>query len=150
MILVPTRELAHQVARAVTTFAAFCQKEIRHLNVMQKVSEDTIRSLLSNKPDIVISTPTRAFESISSQSLSSQRLTYLVIDEADLVLSYGHDNDLKRISENIPTGVQKILTSATMSDDVTSMKDLFCQDPVILTLDEGKNHSTGLSQYYVR
>lgn len=117
---------------------------------MQKVSQDTQRSLLSNKPEIVICTPARAVEDISSQSLLIKSLAHLIIDEADLVLSYGHDDDLKRISELLPIGVQKILTSATISTDVDTVRNIFCQNPVILELDEGKDETKDLSQYYVK
>ena len=146
----PTQELAHQVARVVGALATFCTKDIRHVNLMQKVSQDTQRSLLSDKPDIVICTPAHAIKNILSQNLSIQGLVHLVIDEADLVLSYGHDNDLQRLREYIPLGVQKILTSATLSTDVDAVKEMFCQNPEMLGLDEGKDETQSLSQYYVR
>lgn len=150
LILVPTRELAYQVSKVVTALAAYCHDDVRHVNLMQKVSQDTQRSMLSSRPDIVICTPARAIENISSDNLGVQNLTQLIIDEADLVLSYGHDNDLKRLSDNIPFGVQKIFTSATLSRDVHAIKDMLCESPVLVELDDGKDDTKGLSQYYVR
>ena len=149
LILVPTRELAHQVSKAVSTFTAQYSKEIRHVNLMQKVSEGTQRSLLANHPDIVICTPARATENLASQNLSLQDLKHLVIDEADLILSYGHSNDLKQISTSLPGGVQKLLVSATFSRDIDTLRDTFTSDPVIIELEAQEDDVKALSQFYV-
>ena len=53
--------------------------------------------LLSDKPDIVIATPSRALALLQSKILSLFLLKSLVIDEADLILSYGHDEDVRQI-----------------------------------------------------
>ena len=136
MILVPTKELASQVTKVVSSLSTFCAKEIRSLNIAQKASEDVERSLLSSNPDVVIATPTGAYRNISNKALSLENLAYLVIDEADLVLSYGHTEDLENISKLLPDATQTLLMSATLSTDVDTLKGLFCQDPSILTLDD--------------
>lgn len=73
-----------------------------------------------------------------------------MIDEADLVLSYGYEEDLKSLAEAIPKGVQKILMSATLSAEVETLKRLFCQNPVVLELDEGGDEDGGISQFVVK
>lgn len=73
-----------------------------------------------------------------------------MIDEADLVLSYGYEEDLLSLSEAIPKGVQKILMSATLSAEVETLKGLFCQNPVVLELDEGEAEDGGISQFVVK
>jgi ATP-dependent RNA helicase DDX56/DBP9 len=77
-------------------------------------------------------------------------LAYLVIDEADLVLSFGYEDDLKTVKESVPKGVQTILMSATLTDEVELLKGLFCQDPVVLKLDEKEDEGQGLMQYVVK
>ncbi len=136
MILVPTRELAEQVFKVVESFSIFCAKDIRAINLTQKVSDAVHRSLLADSPDIVIATPARASVNLNSSALSIDHLAHLVIDEADLVLSYGYDEDLQNVAKIMPKGVQTILTSATLTSEVETLKGLFCRNPEILTLVE--------------
>jgi ATP-dependent RNA helicase DDX56/DBP9 len=150
LILVPTRELAEQVYKAVESFAAFCAKDIRAVNLTQKVSDAVQRSLLADFPDIVIATPARASANINTSALSLEKLEHLVIDEADLVLSYGYDEDLQNVAKIMPKGVQTILMSATLTSEVDTLKGLFCRDPVVLELEETENEGDGVSQYVVK
>ena len=156
LILVPTHELAKQVSDAVSHFSAFCSKDVRAVNLnplnasKKKVPESVQRSLLAEAPDVVIATPARASVYLQSSSFSVEQLTHLVIDEADLILSYGHDENLQVISEAVPQGVQTILMSATLSTEVDTLKGLFCRDPAVLNFQEAVEDSGGVSQYTVK
>ncbi|RAH59948.1 ATP dependent RNA helicase [Aspergillus piperis CBS 112811] len=150
LILVPTRELAEQVQNVVTTFAAFCGKDVRSVNLTQKVSEAVQRTMLSDYPDIVISTPARVIANLGNSSLSLDNLTHLVIDEADLVLSYGYDEDINALSKAIPRGVQTFLMSATLTSEVDTLKGLFCRSPVVLKLEDKEEKGAGVSQFVVK
>ena len=108
------------------------------------------RSLLADSPDIVIATPSNAHSSISNSSLSLGNLERLVIDEADLVLSFGYEEDLQNIAKIIPKGVQTFLMSATLSTEVETLKGLFCRDPVNLILDEVEEEKGVIDQYVVK
>jgi ATP-dependent RNA helicase DDX56/DBP9 len=120
------------------------------LNLTQKVSDAVQSSLLSALPDIVIATPGRASLTINNGSFNVSQLGYLVIDEADLVLSYGYKDDLENVSKAIPKGVQSFLMSATLTQEVELLKDTFCRKPVILKLEEGVEGVDLLDQYVVR
>jgi ATP-dependent RNA helicase DDX56/DBP9 len=105
-------------------------------------------ALLADKPDIVISTPSRALGLLQSkvchgltahgvylisiQTLNLSSLESLVIDEADLILSYGHDEDVRQIFSGgyLPKVYQSFLMSATMTDDVETLKGLALRSPV--------------------
>ena len=150
LILVPTRELAEQVTKAVEALAAFCAKDVRAVNLTQKVSDAVQRSLLADSPDIVIATPSRAATNLESSALSVENLAHLVIDESDLVLSYGYDEDLQNVAKGMPQGVQTILMSATLTSEVETLKGLFCRNPVLLKLDEADEAGEGVSQYTVK
>ena len=108
------------------------------------------RSLLSNSPDIVISTPAKAWHVIETSYLSLEKLTHLVLDEADLLLSYGYNDDLSNIAQSLPKGAQKILMSATLTPDVDTLKGLFCRNPVLLDLEEPEAEGEGASHYVVK
>ena len=150
LVIVPTRELAEQVYKAVEAFTAFCAKDIRAVNLTQKVSDAVQRSLLADSPDIVIATPARAVLNLNTTSLSLGELAHLVIDEADLVLSYGYDDDLQNVAKVMPKGVQTILMSATLTSEVETLKGLFCRNPAILKLEETEDEGEGVSQYVVK
>ncbi|KAF4774100.1 ATP-dependent RNA helicase DBP9 [Colletotrichum scovillei] len=149
LILVPTRELADQVLKAIEQFSAYCAKDIHAVKLVDKISDAVQRSLLSNFPDVVVSTPATAWRNITSDALSLDNLTCLVLDEADLILSYGYDEDLENIARKLPKGVQLLLMSATLSTDVTTLGGIFGRKPTILDLDEEETENDNLSQFVV-
>ncbi|KAI1351598.1 ATP-dependent RNA helicase DBP9 [Xylaria sp. FL0043] len=148
LVLVPTRELADQVLRAIETFTAFCQKDVRAIKLSEQLPDEVVRSMLASTPHIVVATPSRACSSIKLSSWVSH-LKMLVIDEADLVLSYGYDEDLTTLAASIPKGVQTVLTSATLSSDVDHLKNRFCKNPAVLDLNEPDAEGEGITQYFV-
>ncbi|GAB1315805.1 ATP-dependent DNA/RNA helicase [Madurella fahalii] len=151
LILVPTRELADQVFKAIEQFSAFCAKDIQAAKLTENLSDAVQRSLLANVPDIVVSTPARAWNSVNSSALSLSKLQYLVLDEADLVLSYGYDEDMENISRSLPKGVQTIMMSATLSAELDTLKGIFCRNPTLLDLkEEFGNEDEKLTQFYVK
>ena len=91
--------------------------------------------MLNDNPDIVIGTPSRLVQLLQSSSVSLQSLAFLAIDEADLLLSYGHKDDLVRIMDPsngwIPRlGMQACLMSATLGEDIDVLKGLVLRNPV--------------------
>ncbi|KAL8834493.1 MAG: hypothetical protein Q9170_003728 [Blastenia crenularia] len=150
LILLPTYELAQQTSKVVASFTALCQKEIRAVDLSQKVSDSVQRSLLADSPDIIIATPARAAHIITAFSFAADNVSLLVIDEADLVLSYGYDEDLQNIAKSIPSGVQTMLMSATLTTEVDTLKSLYCRDPVILELEDEDSKDDGVVQYVIK
>ena len=150
LILVPTRELAEQVHTSIKTFTAFCSKDLRSVNITQRISDSVLHAILQDIPDILVSTPARALQNLNNGSISLQDLTHLVIDEADLVLSYGYENDINALAQAIPRGVQTILMSATLTTEVDTLKGLLCREPVTLKLEDKKENGQDLVQYVVK
>ena len=151
LILVPTRELAGQVSKVIETFIAFCGQEIRAENLTKREDDKVQRARLANSPDIVVATPGRAVVHLNGRALKLDHLKHIVIDEADLVLSYGYDEDLEIIAKAVPKGVQTFLMSATLRADLDTLKGLFCRHPVVLELDdEEKDGGSAITQYVVK
>ncbi|KAG5974903.1 ATP-dependent DNA/RNA helicase [Claviceps digitariae] len=150
LILVPTRELADQVFKVVEQFSSFCAKDVRAVKLTDKSSDAVQRSLLSTSPDIVISTPARAWYNVKSNqsALSLEKLTHLVLDEADLLLSYGYDEDLENLSWSIPKAIQTIMMSATLTSEIDALKKIFYRDnaPTLLDLEEPDAEGEGVTQ----
>lgn len=132
------------------SFSSFCSKDIRAVNLTQRVSDAVQRSLLAELPDIVVATPARASTNLNSGSFPFDNLAHLVIDEADLVLSYGYNDDLQNVAKALPKGIQTILMSATLTGEVETLKGLFCRNAAILKLDEAESEGEGVSQFVVK
>ena len=146
----PTNELAGQVTKAVGLFASFCAKDIRAENLARKEDDKVQRSRLASNPDIVVSTPFKVASHISSAALVVKDLTHLVIDEADLVLTYCSPKDLDTIKKALPSNTQSCLMSATLGVETDKLKDMFSKDPIVLQLDDEEKDSSGVKQYMIR
>ena len=108
---------------------------------------------LADRPEIVVATPSRALAHLRSevsfysekqlndsdhpshlQSLHLEDIDHLVIDEADLILSYGHSSeDIRAILSgpwNLPKVYQSFLMSATMTGEVEELKGVVLRNPV--------------------
>jgi ATP-dependent RNA helicase DDX56/DBP9 len=120
------------------------------VNLTQKVSDAVQRTMLADYPDLIVSTPARVIANLGTSALSLENLTHLVIDEADLVLSYGYDEDINALAKAIPRGVQTFLMSATLTSEVDTLKGLFCRSPVILKLEDKEDEGAGISQFVVK
>ncbi|KAJ1959195.1 ATP-dependent DNA/RNA helicase, partial [Dipsacomyces acuminosporus] len=125
LILVPTRELAEQVTKYIVDLTRFCGKEISTLNIANNSPLHIQAPLLAETPDIVVSTPAKILKHLVAKSVNlSQSLETLVIDEADLVLSFGYEDDIRGILAHLPKIYQSMLLSATLNKGVESLKDL--------------------------
>jgi ATP-dependent RNA helicase DDX56/DBP9 len=150
LILCPTRELCLQITRTAKALSTHCGTEIRIRNIAGKESEVVTKAALADKPDIVVATPARAWANINNGALAVDDLQSLVVDEADLIIGYGFNQDLENIAQNIPSGVQKFLMSATLNTEVESLGSLLCTDPVILKLDDLEKNSQKVKQYVLK
>ncbi|GES94316.1 ATP-dependent RNA helicase dbp9 [Rhizophagus clarus] len=149
IILVPTRELAVQITKFLNDLLIYCSNDVKVANLAGNVPMQLQKSILLEKPDIVVATPSRALAHLESQSLIVYNsLETLVIDEADLILSYGYEQDLQKILTYLPKIFQSLLMSATLTKDVENLKQLLLRNPAILTLHEEKEDNL-LTQYAV-
>ncbi|CAG8477419.1 9758_t:CDS:10 [Diversispora eburnea] len=115
IILVPTRELAEQVTQHIKCFIIYCSKEIKVVNIASSAPVELQRPILSELPDIIVSTPSRLLASFEAQNLDVRNtLESFVIDEADLVLSYGYEEDIQKIITYLPKIFQCYMMSATL------------------------------------
>ncbi|KAF2279827.1 ATP-dependent RNA helicase DBP9 [Westerdykella ornata] len=150
LILTPTKELASQITKVAKSLAAHCGDSIRVQNIAGKESAVVQRAQLAELPDIVVATPARANANMNNGALSLKNLAHLVVDEADLVMGYGFQEDLENIARNIPQGVQVFLMSATLNTELETLSGLLCRDPVILKLDDSENDSQRVKQYVIK
>ncbi|CAD6245479.1 unnamed protein product [Miscanthus lutarioriparius] len=139
-ILVPTRELCQQVYNEALSLLEFCTCKLRVAQVTASMSDKDITVALSGPPNILVSTPACVATCISKGIICGpsvkESLSMMILDEADLLLSYRCEDDLKALIPHIPRSCQSILMSATSSSDVDKLIKLLLHNPFILTLSE--------------
>ena len=119
LVLAPSRELAKQIHADVLNLCGSCGRSVRAVDLSPQVELSAQRPLLADLPDIVVGTPSRVLAHIEAGNLTlKESLELLVIDEADLIFSFGHEDDVKGILAALPNIYQSVLTSATLTDDV--------------------------------
>ncbi|ODV60275.1 ATP-dependent DNA/RNA helicase [Ascoidea rubescens DSM 1968] len=173
IILVPTKELSNQVYDLLNKILIFCSNQIKFLNLSDSslVNDTLLSNLLLDQPEIIISTPTRLLnlinngagneKNVDNNSLTDlifKNLSFLAIDEVDLMFSYGYKDDLNNLEELIRSNrfsnsnsVQSFLMTATLNDDLELIKSWFTNNPVTLKLnDSNVLNSNKLFQYYIK
>ncbi|KAI8329390.1 ATP-dependent RNA helicase DBP9 [Chlamydoabsidia padenii] len=151
LILVPTRELAEQVTAHIQRLLVYTNQLIKVVNLASQVSPQLQRPMLAENPDIIVTTPSRALAHLQAQNMDlSESLQNLVIDEADLVLSFGYEEDLRKILTFLPKIYQSFLMSATLTKDIDELKQLVLRKPAILKLEEEKETANQLTQYVIK
>ncbi|XP_012283540.1 probable ATP-dependent RNA helicase DDX56 [Orussus abietinus] len=137
LVLAPSKELCRQIHDVVVSLTIKCHREVNCLDVSPQVELSAQKPLLAEKPDIVVSTPGRILQHLKANNLNFKRsLDTLIIDEADLIFSFGYEDEVKQLLSFLPTIYQAVLASATLSEDVLTLKKLVLHNPATLKLEE--------------
>lgn len=170
VILVPTRELSQQVYDMIQKLCFYCEDVVsftvlsNNTNSRNSTSEKemlaTQEAMLRDRPDIVISTPAGLLNNIKRKVLHLKNsVETIVVDEADLVLSFGYSQDIAEIVKELPSICQGILCSATLTPELDDLKRVVLHSPAVLKLEEdtssngdsgGSDEDGTLKQFYLR
>lgn len=129
LVLVPTRELAVQVADVFLTFGANLPRRVKTVAVFGGVSINPQMVALHNA-EIVVATPGRLLDLLGSNALKLSEVEILVLDEADKMLDMGFSEEMGMVFEQLPDKRQTILFSATLGDDVQRINALLLRSPI--------------------
>ena len=132
LVLVPTRELAEQVAQAVHKYGRLLGARVLPIYGGQSVGLQ-LRAL-KRGVDIVVATPGRALDHINRGSLDLSTTEFLVLDEADEMLDMGFADDLEAIVAAVPKERQTALFSATVAPRIRSIAKRYLQNPESVTI----------------
>lgn len=147
LVLAPTRELAVQVAEAMTEFS----KHMRGVNVVALYGGqryDVQLRALRQGPQIVVGTPGRLLDHLKRGTLDLSSLRGLVLDEADEMLRMGFIEDVETIMAQIPEGHQTALFSATMPEAIRRITKRFMKDPQEVRIQSSITTRPDISQSY--
>ena len=128
LVLAPTRELALQIAKDVKNYTKYLPN-VKTVAVYGGSSiTDQIRNL-RDKPQIIVGTPGRVIDLINRKALDFSDIHWLVLDEADEMLSMGFKDDLETILKETPETKQTLLFSATMNKEVERISKNYLTNP---------------------
>src|SRR6185437_15917992 len=129
LVLAPTRELAVQVADAITSFAAR-MPGISVVAVYGGTGFLPQRAALRAGAQVVVGTPGRIIDHLERGTLDLAGLRFLVLDEADEMLRMGFAEDVERILTDAPGERQTALFSATMPPAIRSIARKHLSNPI--------------------
>ncbi|GAB3964615.1 DEAD/DEAH box helicase [Spirosoma terrae] len=128
IILVPTRELVAQVVESVKQLTTYMNLMV--VGVYGGVNLKTQLAEIQQGADVLVATPGRLVDFLSSGALKTKALKKLVIDEVDEMLNLGFRAQLSVILDLLPPRRQNLLFSATLTDDVEQLIDTYFANPV--------------------
>ncbi|WP_042143687.1 MULTISPECIES: DEAD/DEAH box helicase [unclassified Pseudoalteromonas] len=130
LILVPTRELAKQVADSIKSYATHLNGAVKTVAVFGGVSINIQMLALRGGTDILVATPGRLLDLISSNAIKLDRVETLILDEADRMLSLGFTEELAQLLALMPQKKQTLLFSATFPEQVQALTQELLNDPI--------------------
>ncbi len=144
LILTPTRELASQVADAIRDFSG-----TRRLSVLTVCGGQSIErqiKSLERGAQIIVGTPGRVIDLLDRGDLKLDQVSWLVLDEADEMLSMGFIDDVRKILQQAPLNRQTTCFSATMPRPIRELINQFLKSPVTVTVEQPKATPSRIEQ----
>ncbi|MCO5110339.1 MAG: DEAD/DEAH box helicase [Burkholderiaceae bacterium] len=157
VVLVPTRELVDQTAAVLASLAYYASDLFRVIDV-GGASSGSLReqaARLAGGAGVIVATPARLLALLrpvggKPAPLSLAATELLVVDEADMLLSFGYTADLQAVAAALPhTGAQTVLLSATLSPELDGVQRLLLRAPVVVNMMVGAGQGK-LTQFYLR
>lgn len=121
LVLVPTRELALQVADVFATLGRELPRQPRVVCAVGGVSINPQMMALRGGADVVVATPGRLLDLLAHNALSLRQVQLLVLDEADRLLELGFGDELRQILAELPAQRQTALFSATFPEQIEAL-----------------------------
>ncbi|MGE4328894.1 DEAD/DEAH box helicase [Diaphorobacter sp.] len=130
LVLLPTRELADQVAQQIAMYAKYTK--LRSTVVFGGMDMKPQTAELKKGVEVLVATPGRLLDHIEAKSAVLNQVEYVVLDEADRMLDIGFLPDLQRILSYLPKQRTTLLFSATFSPEIKRLAGSYLQDPVTI------------------
>ena len=148
LILVPTRELAVQVAENMAKFGKYTRMKVLAVYGGESINKQ-IHSL-SSGVQIVVGTPGRLIDLMERRVLNLGGVRIVVLDEADRMLDMGFIEDIEFILSKTPRERQTSLFSATIDDSVMRISNKYMKNPQKILVSKDEIALTQMKQYYIQ
>ncbi len=146
LVLLPTRELADQVAQQVKAYAKYTQ--IRSAVVFGGMDMKPQTLELKAGVEILVATPGRLLDHIEAKNCVLNQVEYVVLDEADRMLDIGFLPDLERILSYLPKQRTTLLFSATFSNEIKRLSSSYLQNPVTIEVARPNQTASTVEQHF--
>lgn len=147
LILVPTRELAIQVAEKVKEYGQFT--ELTSLAMYGGVDEKAQKQALIDGVDVLVATPGRLLDMYGQRAVYFEEIEMLVLDEADRMLDMGFIESINKIIDRVPTDAQCLLFSATLSHKVRDLAKTAVNDPYEISIAANQASKSNIEQWLI-
>ena len=146
LVLLPTRELADQVAQSVKSYAKHTQ--LRSTVVFGGIDMKPQTAELKRGVEVLVATPGRLLDHIEAKNCVLNQVEYVVLDEADRMLDIGFLPDLQRILSYLPKQRTTLLFSATFSPEIRRLAGSYLQDPVTIEVARPNATASTVEQHF--
>ncbi|MER6617117.1 DEAD/DEAH box helicase [Streptomyces xantholiticus] len=145
VILTPTRELAMQVADALQPYGDVLGLKMKV--VCGGTSMGNQIYALERGVDVLVATPGRLRDIINRGACSLEAVQVAVLDEADQMSDLGFLPEVTELLDQIPAGGQRMLFSATMENEISTLVKRYLTDPVSHEVDSAQGNVTTMSHH---
>ncbi|WP_457029102.1 DEAD/DEAH box helicase [Kitasatospora sp. P5_F3] len=145
LILVPTRELAMQVADALEPFGSVLGLKLKVVCGGTSMSNQIYA--LERGVDVLVATPGRLRDLINRNTAKLDEVMVTVLDEADQMADMGFLPEVTEILDKVPSGGQSLLFSATLENEIDSLVKRYLKDPVTHEVDAAQGAVTTMSHH---
>ncbi|MDB5868871.1 MAG: box helicase domain protein [Polaromonas sp.] len=146
LVLLPTRELAVQVAEQVKLYAKYTNLNSAVVFGGMDMKPQTLE--LKKGVEVLVATPGRLLDHIEAKNTVLNQVEYVVLDEADRMLDIGFLPDLQRILSYLPKQRITLLFSATFSPEIKRLAASFLQDPVTIEVARSNATAATVEQHF--
>jgi superfamily II DNA/RNA helicase len=146
LVLLPTRELAVQVAEQVELYAKYT--DLRSAVVFGGMDMKPQTAVLKRGVEVLVATPGRLLDHIEAKNAVLNQVEYVVLDEADRMLDIGFLPDLQRILSYLPKQRTTLLFSATFSPEIKRLANSYLQSPVTIEVARSNATASTVEQHF--
>ncbi|MDD0810591.1 DEAD/DEAH box helicase [Curvibacter sp. RS43] len=146
LVLLPTRELADQVAQQIKLYAKYTN--LRSAVVFGGMDMKPQTAELKRGVEVLVATPGRLLDHIEAKNAVLNQVEYVVLDEADRMLDIGFLPDLQRILSYLPKQRTTLLFSATFSPEIKRLAGSYLQDPVTIEVARSNATASTVEQHF--
>ncbi|HNQ10136.1 MAG TPA: DEAD/DEAH box helicase [Giesbergeria sp.] len=146
LVLLPTRELADQVAQQIALYAKYTKLRSTVVFGGMDMKPQTLE--LKKGVEVLVATPGRLLDHIEAKNAVLNQVEYVVLDEADRMLDIGFLPDLQRILSYLPKQRTTLLFSATFSPEIKRLAGSYLQDPITIEVARPNETASTVEQHF--
>ncbi len=146
LVLLPTRELADQVAQQVKLYAKYTNLRSAVVFGGMDMKPQTLE--LKKGVEVLVATPGRLLDHIEAKNAVLNQVEYVVLDEADRMLDIGFLPDLQRILSYLPKQRTTLLFSATFSPEIKRLANSYLQNPITIEVARSNATAATVEQHF--